>query len=103
MSHLTLGSLFTGKLVKLTAQQPDDKEALARWTLDAEYLRQLNFVPALPRPPEQFEEKKEDLKNENRYIFMFRTVADNILIGWGGIRPFWSNQSASVWLGIGEP
>jgi len=100
------GNLFIGKLIRLTAKKPEDKDTLSRWTHDAEYMRQLNFDAALPKPPEHFEDKKDKDKhpdNGRRFNFMFRTLDSDKLIGQGGLNVSWNNQATWVWLGIGEP
>ena len=102
MYGLTLGSLFTGKLVRLAAKRPEDQAAMSRWTHDPEYMRLLNFRPAAPQAPEAFEDKKNDRDDGRHFHFTFRTLADDKLIGHGGIGMQWNNQSAWVWLGIGE-
>ncbi len=99
----TLGNLFTGKLVRLSAKRPEDKESFARWTADAEYMRQLYFEPAIPRPPEYFEDKKKEQRRESRFNFTLRTIEDDKLIGQSGLGVSWNNQSVWIWLGIGEP
>lgn len=98
-----LGSLFTGQLIRLAARQPEDHAAFSRWTEDAEYTRLMYFSPAAPRAPETFEDKKDDHDNGSHFNFTFRTLADDKLIGQGGLGMHWSNQSAWLWLGIGEP
>lgn len=104
MTEWTLGSLFTGQLVRMAAKQPDDNKTLARWSEDAEYLRLLNFDPAMPRSPESFEDKKDDHHDNGRHFeFMFRTLAEDKLIGFGGLSVSWNNQGVWVYIGIGEP
>jgi RimJ/RimL family protein N-acetyltransferase len=89
----------------MAAKQVEDAKALARWTEDPEYMRLLNFDPAVPRPPESFEDKKDDERdNDGRHFnFMFHTLAEDKLIGFGGMNVSWNNQSAWVYIGIGEP
>lgn len=105
MTNWILGSLFTGQLVRMAAKQPEDAKAFARWSENAEYLRLLNYDPAMPRPPESFEDKKdEEWHDDGRHFnFTFRTLAEDKLIGFGGLNVAWNNQSASVFIGIGEP
>jgi RimJ/RimL family protein N-acetyltransferase len=97
--------LFTGKLVRLTAAQPDDKEAMSRWTHDAEYLRQLDSDAARPRPVEFFAEDKDKARErESRnFDFRVRTLADDKLIGFTELGLDWPNQVAWIGIGIGEP
>jgi RimJ/RimL family protein N-acetyltransferase len=103
MQHLTLGSLFTGQLVRLAAKRPDDQALMARWSHDPEYMRLLNFAPAQPRSPESFEDKKNEHHDDNEFFFVFHTLADDKTIGVGGVDMSWNNQAAWVWIGIGDP
>ena len=103
MTEWNLGSLFTGQLIRLAAKQPDDLPILSRWSEDAEYGRLLQRSPSAPRPPESFEDKKDQHDDGRQFFFTFRTLTDDKLIGMGGLEVHWSNQSATVWLGIGEP
>lgn len=102
MTNPTLGNLFTGQLVRLGATKADDKEAFARWSNDAEYLRQLNFDPAIPRAPEFWNDKDKEKDDPHDYKFGIRTLADDKLIGLTGLGVSWNHQSAWFWIGIGE-
>jgi RimJ/RimL family protein N-acetyltransferase len=82
VSDLHSNDLFTGALVKLTAPRPDDKEALARWTNDADYLRHLDAIPARPRDAAYYEKQ---------------------LIGFVALEIGWNHQNAFLGIGIGEP
>jgi RimJ/RimL family protein N-acetyltransferase len=105
MTSLMPGDLFAGTLVRLTAPRPDDKEAMARWTQDAEYLRQLDSDAARPRSVEEFAEDKNKAKEQEwrRFDFRVRTLADDKLIGFTELGVEWSNQTAWIGIGIGEP
>jgi len=105
MTNWTLGSLFTGQLVRMAAKQAEDTKAFARWSEDPEYLRLLFRDPAVPRSPESFEDKKDDKHHHDgrHFEFTFRTLADDKFIGFGGLNVSWANQGASLWIGIGEP
>jgi RimJ/RimL family protein N-acetyltransferase len=106
MSELNANHLFTGTLVRLTAPQPDDKEALARWSNDAEYLRQLDGSPARPRAASHFdkdEKEKDRTKDWFEYHFRVRTLADDKLIGFVALEIGWNHQNAFLGIGIGEP
>ncbi len=103
MTTWTLGSLFTGTLVRLAAKKADDKEAQARWSYDAEYMRQLSRGAALPQGASFYEEKKDSHHEANKFHFMIRTLAEDKLIGICSLDVAWSNQSATFWIGIGEP
>lgn len=104
MPPMTIGNLFTGQLVKLGATKTDDKDALARWSHDAEYYRQMHFEPARPRPAAYYEErdKKEDEHRHDSARFAIRTLADDKFIGITGLWMQWNHQTAWFWIGIGE-
>ncbi len=104
MSQLMPGDLFAGKLVRLTAPRPDDKDIMAKWSQDAEYLRLLDYDPARPRPVELFAEDKEEQKKHeaNRFEFRIRTLDDDRLIGFVELVVTWNHQTAWVGIGIGE-
>ncbi len=101
MTPLVLGSLFTGQLVRLGAQKAEEKELLAKWSHDAEFLRQLNFDPAVPRAASFFEDKKKD--DGRSFQFAIRTLTDDQMIGFTGLSVQWTHQTAWFWIGIGEP
>lgn len=102
MTNLVLGSLFTGKLVRLAAHQPGDDELWAQWSTDAEYARLLDDDPVEPRPPEYYSKQKppEAWRGHN---FAIRTVTDGKLIGFTAL--FWMNwhaQSCMMAVAIGD-
>lgn len=101
-----IGSLFTGKLVRLAAAQADDAKLQARWHNESEFLRLLDDDPALPRSvahiTRQETERREHHGND-RFEFMIRTLADNTLIGFGGIGARWNHRDAWLGIGIGDP
>jgi RimJ/RimL family protein N-acetyltransferase len=105
MTSLMSEDLFTGRLVRLTAARPDDKEAISRWTHDAEYLRQLDSDAARPRSAEFFAEDKDKARERESRVFDFRvrTLADDKLIGFTELGLDWPNQVAWIGIGIGEP
>jgi RimJ/RimL family protein N-acetyltransferase len=104
MSELISGDLFTGKLVRLTAPRPEDKDAMARWTQDAEYLRQLDADAARPRSADFFVEDKDKARERESRFFEFRvrTLADDKLIGFTELGIGWNTQAAWFGIGIGE-
>jgi RimJ/RimL family protein N-acetyltransferase len=99
--------LFTGKLVRLTAMNPEtDAAAFARWDIDSEYLRQLNSGPHLPNRAKKIKEgiEKEQNEDPNTIAFSVRTLADDKLIGFvefDGIN--WRHGDTFVGIGIGDP
>jgi RimJ/RimL family protein N-acetyltransferase len=104
MTQFTLGSLYTGSLVRLGSIGPEDKDALALWSHDSDYLRNMYFDPAVPHPAAYYEEKEKDKENkDSRNVrFGIRTLDDGKLIGITGLWVAWNNQTAWFWIGIGE-
>ncbi len=97
--------LFTGKLIRLTAQTADDAEAFARWSANIEYHRLVDDDPARPLPIQHFAKQFEGSPGSNHsgYDFMIRTIAENTLIGFVVLHSIkWSNRAATVSIGIGE-
>jgi len=98
------GDLFTGKLVRLAASRPEDKEKLALWTNDSEYLRLLDDDPAIPRNVDYFsEQEKKPREGNNSFHFHIRTLEDDKLIGFTSIWVSWTNQVGWFGIGIGDP
>ena len=78
----SLGTLFTGELVRLAAKQADDNKLIAGWHDNAEYLRLLDDDPARPRSAEELTKRDKDRHDHgNGFEFMFRTLADDKVIG----------------------
>jgi RimJ/RimL family protein N-acetyltransferase len=106
MTGLMPADLYTGKLVRLTAFRPEDKEALSRWTHDNDYMRNLDGDPARPRPASFFAELDRDKQREreaNHVEFYIRTLAEDKLIGFADLNMQWNNQVGWLGIGIGEP
>ena len=104
MTAHPFGPLFTGELVRLTAKQADDNGLIAAWQNDAEYLRLLDDEPARPRSAQDLTRQDKDRHdNGHRFEFMFRTVAEDKLIGFGGMWINWNRRTGWLGIGIGEP
>lgn len=97
--------LFIGKLLRLTAPRPGDKEYFALWSNNDEYLRLADNDPAKPITPEQWTDFEASVLNSpNSYSFRLRTLADDILIGSVGLFEIqWMHQTASMGIAIGDP
>ncbi|MCI0711440.1 MAG: GNAT family N-acetyltransferase [Chloroflexi bacterium] len=98
-----MADLFSGKLVRLSAPQPDDYEAFARWSHNPEYLRLMDADPAKPHSARSFEEWERSITGPNTYLFRIRLQEDNTLIGFVALDVNWPNQNAFLAIGIGEP
>jgi RimJ/RimL family protein N-acetyltransferase len=100
-------NLFTGTLVRLAAVDAEvDAEALARWDVDSEYMRQLDSGPHVPGRARKIKEaiEKEQSENPNTIAFSVRTLADDRFIGFvafDGIN--WQHGETFVAIGIGDP
>jgi len=105
--ELRLGDLFTGQLVRLAAKVPDDNNVITRWFDDAEFARQLDSDAARPysiaRLEKDDEEEKKHLQEGRNYGFMFHTLAEDKVIGFGGLWVNWNHQNGWIGIGIGEP
>ncbi|MHB8627421.1 MAG: GNAT family N-acetyltransferase [Aggregatilineales bacterium] len=100
----SLGTLFTGELVRLAAKQADDNKLIAGWHDNAEYLRLLDDDPARPRSAEELTKRDKDRHDHgNGFEFMFRTLADDKVIGFGGLWGQWNHRNFWLGIGIGEP
>jgi len=100
----TLGTLFTGRLVRLTAKQAEDNKLIAGWQNDAEYLRLLDDDPAQPLSVEDLNKHDKDRHHrDNSFEFMLRTLAEGKLIGFGALWINWNHRTAGLGIGIGEP
>jgi RimJ/RimL family protein N-acetyltransferase len=108
MRILTMDRDFLiGKLVRLTAENPDIvAEACMPWLRDSEYMRLLDMGPAILRSEHRLKEQLEHDSQHigpNRFYFSIRTLADDQLIGGCGlVLQGWTHGDAEVWIGIGE-
>jgi RimJ/RimL family protein N-acetyltransferase len=78
-------NLFQGKLVRFVAEDPQIiAEAFSRWSRDSEYSRLLSAFPAGPNSVKSFKdwiEKEFEKERLDSYMFMIRTLQENLLIG----------------------
>ena len=92
----------TGQLVRLSSCRPEDAEALALWSEDAEYLRNVDTDFAVPRSAESFQHSGE--KSSNGVEFHLRTLENDKLIGFVALFGIeWNNQCGRLAIGIGDP
>ena len=97
--------LFTGKLVRLAAPQPEDNQYFAKWSENDEYLRVADNDPAQPMTPEGWTQFETSVLNSpNSFHFRLRTLADNTLIGGVGLFQIqWMHQVGSLGIAIADP
>ncbi len=76
-------SLFTGRLVRLAAREPEnDAATIAAWDRDTEYNRLLSVEPVLPPRLKDAREMLERPIKDRFFPFGIRTLADDKLIGF---------------------
>jgi RimJ/RimL family protein N-acetyltransferase len=97
--------LLYGKLVRLTAEEPETMARLfSQWSADSEYSRLLDWDPARRfsvRNSQKWFEKETE--NNDHFSFAIRTLdGDRIIgdIGLDGIR--WTHGDCFVGIGLGE-
>jgi len=99
--------IFTGKLVSLSAFDPEEmSKAFPRWNLNSEYFRLLNSsarpMQSVKAAAKWMEKEAEEISPAN-YYFSIRTLEDDRLIGEIGLDVVnWPGRDAFVGLGIGE-
>jgi RimJ/RimL family protein N-acetyltransferase len=95
--------LFRGKLMRLAAPLPEDKDTFARWTLDDDYLRLLDDDPIQPESAFHFSSFDSARSSNNSYYFHLRTLSDDRLIGFVVLFNIkWASQTSELAIGIGE-
>jgi RimJ/RimL family protein N-acetyltransferase len=102
-----MNDIFTGKLVRLSAFDPQEmSKVFPRWHRNSEFLRLLNSSarPMLSQKAEAkwMEEEAGEISPAS-YYFSIRTLAEDKVIGELGLAVVnWSGRDAFVGLGIGE-
>jgi RimJ/RimL family protein N-acetyltransferase len=97
--------LFTGELVRLSAEEPEAiSEAFSRWNRDSEYQRLLDSGPARQFSKQKIKEWVEkEIDSQLLYMFGIRTLEDDRLIGEVGLDGVSaSNGDTYVGISIGE-
>jgi RimJ/RimL family protein N-acetyltransferase len=99
--------IFTGKLVRLSAFDPEEmSKAITRWNLNSEYFRLFNSSPSPMKSAKSVSKWLEDEVVEiplESYYFSIRTLAEDKLIGESELDVVsWPGRDAFVALGIGE-
>lgn len=102
-----MNDVFTGKLVRLSAFDPEEmSKTWSRWNRNSEYFRLLNSSGRAIQSPKAslkwMEEEVSELSPAS-YFFGIRTLAEDRLIGELALDVInWSGRDAFVGLGIGE-
>ena len=100
--------LFRGELVRLTAEEPDAYARVeVRWQRDSEFVRLADSDPSRlsseKRIREQYVERRVDKGFDPEFFsFSVRTLSDDQLIGFLGMRVDLLHSDAMVGIGIGE-
>ena len=103
----TMNNLFTGKLTRLVAADPEKLgELVAKWSRDSEFYQLFDSDPTLPRnakrAQEHFRERAEKDRPGN-FPFIVQRLEDERLIGEGGLFDAFSpHRNAWLAIGIGE-
>lgn len=98
-------SLFYGERIYLCARRPEDARIMAKWTLDSEYMREVDSDYMRPKSEEDIiEDYKQYGTGTNTVDFRIRTLQGDQLIGFISIHSIeWNNQAGILSIGIGEP
>ncbi len=96
--------LFTGKLVRLAAHDPEKEAAMvAAWYKDTSYSRLLSVEPVLPPRSTTAREMLERLPKPTSFHFGIRTLTDDKLIGFVSLfRVTFMHGDGFVGIGIGD-
>lgn len=97
--------LFTGKLVRLTVEDPEVlAKSFSQWARDTEFARLLDSSP-----PYTFSEKKwkewweKDLEKTEDYAFSIRTLDGSQLLGFVALfATYWQHGDTMVSIALGE-
>ena len=97
-------NLFAGERVRLTAIEPGDLPAVARWYRDSDFMRRLDADIAAPKTEKQVAEFiEEQQKSGTGFAFAIRPIDSEDVIGYGALEGIlWSQQVTWLTIGIGE-
>jgi len=98
--------IFTGKLVRLSAEEPETyAEHFSRWWQDSEYGRLLDLAPARlfsPKRTKEWLEKELEKDPPTMWMFGIRSLEDDKLIGFLDLHAASAHGDTFVGIGIGE-
>ncbi len=102
-----MNNLFTGKLTRLIAEDPDKMgEVIERWSRDSEFYQLFDSDPTLPRNATRATERMREHAEKNRpgnFPFDVVRLEDERIIGEGGLFDAFSpHHNAWLAIGIGE-
>lgn len=99
-----MDDLFTGKMTRLAAVNPDtDPKIMEVWHRDTEFFRLAYGRMAQPWSASQIKRRIEHHAAEpNEFVFAIHTLEDDKLIGQIGMWTEPPNEDAFLWILIGE-
>lgn len=97
--------MLVGEHVRLTAVETEDYPAIAGWSNNSEYMRNMRTGAAAPVTVEQVAKwMAEDPGNANSFILALRPTDTPEIVGVAILRDIeWTNRSAWLAIGIGSP
>src|SRR5258708_19935638 len=97
-------NLFIGKLVRLTAQHYDDREAMARWSNDVELNRLWDDSPVRPRAIDYYTDLGKGKDSDyRRFEFAICPLGDDKLIGVTELSIMWVHHIPLLPMWIRHP
>ncbi len=104
---MTTNNLFTGKLVRLTAEEPDVMaKAAVRWNQDTEFARMLDSDPYRLFSKKKIKEQNEKWLEKdptNAFFFDIRTLDGDHPIGFVGLFDIhWNHGDGMIGIGFGD-
>ena len=100
------GNLFRGKLVRLTAEEPElVGKIFSSWYRDSELRRLWDDVPPLLWSAKMLKERaeKDGLEEDAGIVFFIRTLQEDRLIGLIGLwDTSWNHGDSEVGIAIGD-
>lgn len=96
--------MLVGELIRLTAIETEDYPAIAGWSNDSEYMRNMRTQAAAPVAVDQVARwLAEDPANANSFNFALRPTEPPEIVGVAIVKDIeWSNRSAWLAMGIGS-
>ncbi len=99
-----LRRLLIGERVRLTAVEPADHAAIADWSSDGDYIRNLRTGAASESVEQVAAFAEREAADTTRFGFAIRLVDAPGIIGIATIKDIeWSNRTGWLALGIGSP
>jgi RimJ/RimL family protein N-acetyltransferase len=98
-------NLLAGEHLRLTAIEPGDLIAMARWYRDADFMRRWDAEIAAPKTEKQLAEYiEQQQKSATAFAFAIRPANGEDLIGYCDLDGIiWSQQTSWLSIGIGDP